>query len=209
MDWTSSEVVLIIEDYFAMLQLELNNQAYNKSAHRSALSPLLINRSPGSIEFKHQNISAVLAEMGLPFIKGYKPKFNYQGMLASEVSKYLKEHRDNLEKAFNNFSDGFINPNENPPISFDNIIDTEPVSTMVNEDKPQFRPIKINYLEREQNNRQLGEEGERLVIEFEKWRLTKEGNKSLANKIKWVSKDLGDGAGYDILSKNAMEQIDI
>ena len=191
MDWTSEEVILIIEDYFAMLQLELKNQTFNKSAHRSALSPLLINRSPGSIEFKHQNISAVLAEMGLPFIKGYKPRPNYQGMLAGEVSKYLKDNQVNLEKAFNNFSDGFVNPNEIHPTSFDNILETDPpVNSMVNENKPQYRPIKINYLEREQNNRQLGEEGERLIIEFEKWRLAKEGNKNLVNKIEWVSKNL-------------------
>jgi hypothetical protein len=203
MDWTSKEVMYIIEDYFAMLQLDLNNQAYNKTTHRSALLPLLENRSPGSIEFKHQNISAVLAEMGLPFIKGYKPRFNYQGMLANEVSKYVKQHREILEKAFNNFSDEFVNTNEIHPPIFDNILDTNPVNSKIDESKIQYRPIKINYLEREQNNRQLGEEGERLVIEYEKWRLIKEGNENLANKIEWVSKNLGDGAGYDILSKNA------
>jgi hypothetical protein len=203
MDWTSKEVMYIIEDYFAMLQLDLNNQAYNKTTHRSALLPLLENRSPRSIEFKHQNISAVLAEMGLPFIKGYKPRFNYQGMLANEVSKYVKQHREILEKAFNNFSDEFVNTNEIHPPIFDNILDTNPVNSKIDESKIQYRPIKINYLEREQNNRQLGEEGERLVIEYEKWRLIKEGNENLANKIEWVSKNLGDGAGYDILSKNA------
>ena len=30
-------------------------------------------RSKGSIEFKHQNVSAVLVDMGLPYIDGYKP----------------------------------------------------------------------------------------------------------------------------------------
>jgi len=33
------------------------------------------------------------------------------------------------------------------------------------------KPIKINYLEREQNNLSLGEKGEEFVLEFEKWTL--------------------------------------
>jgi hypothetical protein len=57
-------------------------------------------------------------------------------------------------------------------------------------------------LEKEQNNRNLGEEGEKLVIAYEKWRLIKASKESLADRIEWVSKEKGDGTGYDILSKN-------
>ena len=68
--------------------------------------------------------------------------------------------------------------------------------------EPSYKPIKTNFLEKEQNNRNLGEQGEALIIEFEKWRLQKAGKDNLADKIEWVSKDLGDGTGFDILSKN-------
>lgn len=60
----------------------------------------------------------------------------------------------------------------------------------------------VNYLEREQNNRILGQQGEELVMGYEKWRLIKSGKQRLADKIEWVSKNKGDGAGFDILSKN-------
>ena len=36
---------------------------YKKSAKRKALEPQLSGRSKGSVEFKHQNVSAVLVEI--------------------------------------------------------------------------------------------------------------------------------------------------
>ena len=64
-----------------MLSAELDNKKYSKSNHRRNLLPFLDNRSEGSIEFKHQNISAVLSNLGQPFIKGYLPRINYQRTL--------------------------------------------------------------------------------------------------------------------------------
>jgi hypothetical protein len=46
------------------------------------------------VEFKHQNISAVLEELGLPWIPGYKPKRNYQRALLDGIDRYLSVHRD-------------------------------------------------------------------------------------------------------------------
>lgn len=64
-----------------MLRLELNGHQYNKTEHRRALMEQLNNRSDGSVEIKHHNISAVLIEMGIPYFDGYKPRFNYQRSL--------------------------------------------------------------------------------------------------------------------------------
>lgn len=80
-DWSKIEVKLIVADYFNMLSAELKNENYSKTNYRRNILPLLNNRSEGSIEFKHQNISAVLANLGQPFIKGYLPRFNYQRIL--------------------------------------------------------------------------------------------------------------------------------
>ncbi|MBB6262391.1 hypothetical protein FHS77_002965 [Paenochrobactrum gallinarii] len=43
-----------------MLADDIAGRRYSKAEHRRALLPLLNERSEGSVEFKHQNISAVL-----------------------------------------------------------------------------------------------------------------------------------------------------
>ena len=91
-DWSEAEVRLIVADYFEMLQAELLGIAYNKTQHRQRLAPKLNERSSGSIEFKHQNISAVLVNMGLPYIDGYKPRGNFQALLATAVEQYTSDH---------------------------------------------------------------------------------------------------------------------
>lgn len=52
------------------------------------------NRTPGSVERKHQNISAVMINFGLPYISGYKPLGNYQALLAERVSLFLGGQHD-------------------------------------------------------------------------------------------------------------------
>ena len=81
--WSDSEVEAAVADYFRMLQLELTGRKYNKTEHRRALMEQLNDRSDGSVELKHQNISAVLIEMGIPYIDGYKPRFQLPAVAAS------------------------------------------------------------------------------------------------------------------------------
>lgn len=76
--WTGEEVAAIVADYFTMLAAELLGQEYSKAEHRRNLARLLNSRTNAAIELKHQNISAVLIELGLPYIEGYKPLHNYQ-----------------------------------------------------------------------------------------------------------------------------------
>jgi hypothetical protein len=58
-----------------------------------------IGRTHRSIEFKYQNISAVLDELGLPWIPGYKPKRNYQNAIFDAIDRYLTKHPAILEPA--------------------------------------------------------------------------------------------------------------
>lgn len=69
--WTDLEIDLIVADYLAMLIEELNGRSFSKAVHNRALQGLLTNppRRRGSIEFKHQNISAVLLGLGQPWLK--------------------------------------------------------------------------------------------------------------------------------------------
>ncbi|MFO7922690.1 MAG: DUF3883 domain-containing protein [Bacteroidales bacterium] len=41
-----------------------------------------------------------------------------------------------------------------------------------------------------------------MAITFERWNLIQLGKEKLAGQIRWISKEEGDGAGFDILSKN-------
>lgn len=70
--WTEQEIEAIVGDYFDMLEIELADGGVVK-AERNRILQNIIDRSRGSIEYKHQNISAVMAHLGLPFIQGYKP----------------------------------------------------------------------------------------------------------------------------------------
>lgn len=199
--WSAYEVELIVADYFQMLSAELAGTPYSKAEHRKMLQPLLTDRSEGSIEFKHQNISAVLINYGLFYISGYKPRWNYQQLLETKVQEYLTSNYS-IEDQFRIFANQ-VPESKSMQLDYGKWIVPPPERNIFHEPKaPYFRPIKTNYLELEQRNRTTGEEGEALVVEYEKWKLKTYGKARLADQVKWISKEEGDGAGYDILSKD-------
>src|SRR6202040_2902950 len=96
--WQDDELDAIVADYFSMLAEDLSGRPCVKSKHSQALMAQ-IGRTHRSVEFKHQNISAVLDELGLPWIPGYKPKRNYQNAIFGAIDRYLSNHPDILEQA--------------------------------------------------------------------------------------------------------------
>jgi hypothetical protein len=201
-DWTRLENDLIVADYFSMLSDELADKPINKTKNRRALLSLLKNRSNSAIEWKHRNISAILSEIGVPFIKGYKEAPHKQESLVDAILDYLKLRKDEMQVKFEKFSDRQITSKPIVP-DFIHFIDSAPVKKGISEPIVPFnrKPFKINYLEREQMNLALGERGEELVIQFEKWHFIQSGRPQFANQIEWISKT-DDSAGFDILSKN-------
>lgn len=200
--WSESEVEAVVQDYFNMLRLELSGQKYNKAEHRRALIEQLNNRTHGSVEMKHQNISAVLMSEGIQGIAGYKPLGNYQTALFHKVFDYLDRNR-NLYELFRKDA-------EAPPtiLSVQNFLEAyedapKPVDTSANsvaESRAIYIPEKVNYLEIEANNIALGDAGEQFVMNFEKARLIRAGKESLADRIEQVSVTQGPSAGFDVLS---------
>lgn len=83
--WSDTEVQLIVANYFDMLQKELRGESFSKAEQNHQLRESLAGRSKGSVDFKHGNISAVMLELGLPYIGGYKPAGNYQASLLDAV----------------------------------------------------------------------------------------------------------------------------
>lgn len=200
--WSESEVEAVVQDYFNMLRLELSGQKYNKAEHRRALIEQLNNRTHGSVEMKHQNISAVLMSEGIQGIAGYKPLGNYQTALSHKVFDYLDRNL-NLYELFRKDAEAppailsvqdFLAAYEDAP---------KPVDTSANsvaESRAIYIPEKVNYLEIEANNIALGDAGEQFVMNFEKARLIRAGKESLADRIEQVSVTQGPSAGFDVLS---------
>lgn len=203
-DWTENEVRLAVADYFEMLEAELLGKPYRKSDHRKALAPRLAGRSEGSIEFKHQNISGVLVELGLPYIEGYKPRSNYQGLLATEVENFLDQRPGFLEKLA---AAPTLNPAQVQEVAspnLDDIIEGPPEKMIApaTPSKPWLsrKARKIDFAERDAANRQLARLGEQFVLDLERYRLKSAGRDDLAQRVVWASQDIGDGLGFDILS---------
>lgn len=203
-NWTEQEVSLIVTDYFNMLELELLGQPYKKSDHRKELATKLQNRSSGSIEFKHQNVSGVLVELGLPYIEGYKPKSNYQGILAKEVESFLEANPGFLEKLAVAPAINPVQPKNIIAPNLDEIIESPPEKTILPKatSKPWLsrKTRRRDFAEIDAANRQLGKLGEQFVFELEQYRLKAAGRDDLARKVLWASRDIGDGLGFDILS---------
>jgi len=196
-DWSREEVEATVADYFAMLEAELAGTRYDKTEHRRQLLPALDARSEGSIEFKHQNISAVLIALGFPYISGYKPRSNYQHLLYEVVSDRLASNRGlvalveaDADRAVSvPTAEDILKALTDPPKP------TTP-GPRTSEKIPHFLPRPVNYLEREARNRALGLAGEEFVINFERARLISIRREALASKIEHVSKIRGDAEGF-------------
>ena len=203
-DWTEAEVDAIVADYFEMLQAELRGDSFNKSEHRRGVAPKLDNRTDGSIERKHQNTSAVLIGLGLPYISGYKPLGNYQTLLAREVRRFVDTHPEFLHVVQADVD----RPADVPALAdiLGSLVDAPSDSDFapgVILDAPVTygtRTRRTNYLQREMSNASLGLAGEKFVLKFERERVSRIGDGGLADRIEHVSQTQGDGTGFDIRS---------
>jgi hypothetical protein len=181
-----------------MLAKELSGAAFNKAEHNRNLQQLLRQRPRGSIERKHQNISAVLIELGFPYIDGYKPLSNYQDLLRVVVTERLSAANE-LDRLVAAVVDGEVD--EAPSIlDILGIAVPAPVvpDTGISFHERSSKPARItrrNYLELEAQNRSLGLAGEELALRYEHDRLWRAGRHTLADRIEHVSKTKGDGLG--------------
>ena len=203
-DWSQEEVTATVADYFAMLAHELRGEPYSKRDHNRRLQVLLSGRSAGAIEFKHQNISAILIEQGFPYIDGYKPLANYQDRLRSEVVAQLLADTPMIDAAASVVSAAVEEVRVTRDLS-DILVpapvrEPRPDRTYERVQPPPMPRLGINYLERESRNASLGAAGELFVLELEHRRLWKAGARHLAERVEHVAKTQGDGLGYDISS---------
>lgn len=207
LDWSREEVEATVADYLAMLAKQLRGVAYSKSDHRRHLKQLLRERSDGAIEWKHGNISAVLLELGFPYIPGYKPYRNYQGLLRAVVASRLAADHGLAQ---------LVAADVGEPASVPAVADIlaawvepplpsrPPRRGIVRERPPPSygapESAVVNYLEREAKNRELGDAGELFVMAFEQARLARCGREDLAGRVEHIARTRGPAAGFDVLS---------
>jgi hypothetical protein len=189
-DWTEAENRAIVDDYLAMLALESAGEPYSKTAHRNALIELMSGaRSPGSIERKHQNISSVMLQLGLPYIRGYKPLPNIQDALRLEVRRRLEDDPGWFGK---------LQPQPESPVEAHFAAALRQVGVPEMSADPRGRKVDYGLLQEE--SKRVGDRGEEFVFNFEKATLEREGRADLAADVLWVAREIGDGVGYDIRS---------
>lgn len=203
--WTELEVEAVVADYFEMLAKELRGETFNKTEHRRRLKPLLAGRSDSSIERKHQNVSAVMIELGQPYVDGYKPLGNYQQLLFEVVAHRLRAQPALLAAVAHEV----IRDADVP--SVDDVL-----ARLVDRPKPprvkgsrglardsslswKTAPIR-NHLLLEAQNQTLGDAGERFILNYERARLVHAGADRLAHQVEHVAVTRGDHEGYDVLS---------
>lgn len=199
-DWTFDEVQATVASYFEMLLLEAEQQRYTKTEFNAQLRQRLRGRSKGSVELKFQNISAVLHDLELPFIRGYKPRSNAQLLLRQAVQQFVLNQPglvsrvvDAMEEVKTSDEQSFHACLVEPPA-------LETVAQLAKDGAKVRFPRKTNWAQRDEANRHLGRAGEQWVIGFEQRRLAHAGYPELFQQLDWVSDRLGDGSGYDILS---------
>ncbi len=197
--WADEENDLIVADYFAMLRDELSGRPYSKAEHRRALQPLLQGRSDGSIEYKHQNISAILKALGEEWIEGYKPACNFQSSLVDAVARWLARNPDwSLRPPVRLPSASGLAEEAplwiGPPPTLSNAPEPKELELMA------YIARKFDVAGRDARNRALGRAGEERVLRHERAVLKSHGRNDLAAKVRWVSEEDGDGAGFDIAS---------
>lgn len=200
-DWSDLENDLIVADYFSMLATEIAGQTYVKAEHNRNIQAHLNDRTRGSVEKKHQNISAVMVGLGQPWIDGYKPLPSFQNSLVDAVMRWLDANPGWLRPALTDEMESGRNAVREVPSLW-----IGPAPTFSNEPPPinaEFMAKvarKFDVAERDARNRALGKAGEELVLRYEQARLRSERRDDLAEKVRWTAVQDGDGAGYDIFS---------
>ena len=191
--WSDQEIDLAVASYFEMLQMEMQGKPYTK-LHKNKEVQARTGRSHKSVDFKYQNISAVLQHLAMDWIPGYKPKINFQNALIVGVERHLIAHPDILTTQNTQIA--------KPDLPTQGYLVPEPVPSKKPSEPKTLQRLarKFDPAARDARNRELGRLGEERILISERTRLTDTGRNDLARKVKWISEEEGDGAGYDILS---------
>jgi len=199
-DWTDDEIWAAIDVYFEMLFRRLRGEDFVRVTFLRSLAGRTHGRTVSSAGRKLQNISAVLVDMGLTRLDGFAPASNFQTRLGELVDEYLRLTPESLATLKSILEQPPVQP-PLPPVRSD-IEEPPPDSDTDDERRPRrFRARKfVDRARSDAANRALGRAGEQFVVGVEQESLRRAGRADLADRVKWIADEVGDGAGYDVLS---------
>jgi hypothetical protein len=195
-NWSPAENEATVASYLRMLKLELAGEPYSKTQENDRLRPLLNNRTKAAVEYKYQNVSAVLLQNGWVYVDGYKPAVNVQRDLCSEVERQLRQDVD-LDRLMQRHVEV---PVVDGATASAEMVETDPPEAVLGIPEWNPRGIKRDYVYRDTMYRQLGLQGELAVVALERKRLVSSDRPDLASRVEHVSQTVGDGLGYDMRS---------
>lgn len=159
--WRFEELLIVTNSYFDMLSARLADEKLQVGkrvvAIQNALEDAGYKRTIKAIEYKLQNVSGVLVDLGREWMQGFAPAKKYQAAL-----RYLVEERLG------------VGTKETSSI--------EPHMT-----DQGHALSKTDWAKRDERNRELGLAGENFVLEYERTRLRSAGRPDLAAQVRHLS----------------------
>lgn len=193
--WTDVENDVCVSAYLRLLEAELRDAHLVKTELNREVQSAT-GRSKGAIEYKFQNVSAVLRDLNHPFVNGYKPAVNYQDSLTEAVLRALSTRPSIADAAYAMFT-------EAPPVAgpdFQWREEGAPVIEFGEAAARTRRAVKTDFVRLDAANRSLGRAGELAVVKRERDLLRALGRPDLSRRVEHVSETQGDGLGFDVLS---------
>lgn len=195
-DWGEGEINVVVESYFRMLRMQLEERSFVKAREIEWVQER-IERSRGSVEFKYQNISAAILQAGLPeYVRGYVPLKNFQKALFDAVEQRISNESALEEMLIKKLTEPFSQQQDLPCLTPTDVPNFSIEPRGCND----YSAVKVDFLAIEEAHREIGLAGERAVVAYEKRMLQSGGRSCLASRVEHVSQTRGDGLGYDVLS---------
>jgi len=94
-NWSQAEINAAVRQYLCMRELEDRHEAFSKAdINRLLRTAELRHRSRGSVEYRMCNISAVMENLGLQVVQGYKPRVNVGSGVESMIRTAIAARRE-------------------------------------------------------------------------------------------------------------------
>ena len=164
-DWSVEEVRAVVSAYMEMLTEEIAGRPYVKARYNVQVQNET-GRSKGSVEYKLQNVSAMLDVRGLRWIEGYKPARNAQATIGQILDELLATNEGLAAKL------ELPVPTVTPalPSSLDEVFVSPPPRGAAKTSEQSGTGQKNRKWDRadaDARNHELGEKGEEFVVSFE------------------------------------------